>query len=495
MIPDSMKHALSECSQLPSLPQAVIRVIELARDPDMNIREMVSTIGTDPALSVHLLSLANTVFYANQRPVEDLQQAVQRLGIERTLSLALGCSLITSNTDKSPDGLNLERYWQRSLISAMSARLLSERINLNADSSVIFTAALLQDIGVLGMLAVDYERYLSLLSQAPNHRALAQLELETYGTDHTSVGEWLAQKWKLSSRTVEWIRDSHAPLIDDDTSEQRAKNCIIASGIIADAWLQGEAALSEYVTEISIYFDLEADEMLAHLITLQEELPAISHLYNVTPPERLDPNRIMQEAKLLLLERTARLHDELLQKEHELERLRLQQKELALKATLDPLTNLYNRDFLKTALRQAQDDTSQRNAPLSVLFIDLDHFKEVNDCFGHEAGDNVLVNFANLLRHSIHDDGIYAARYGGDEFVVILPNHDEKKAHAFANDLKSALADKNVSGDMPVSVTASFGLATLPPNATHHDMDSLIREADRSMYQSKHAGRNRISVI
>ena len=235
--------------------------------------------------------------------------------------------------------------------------------------------------------------------------------------------------------------------------------------------------------------------MLAHLIALQEDLPAISHLYNVTPPERLDPNRIMQEAKLLLLERTARLHDELLQKERELERLRLQQKELALKATLDPLTDLYNRDFLKTALHQAREDTSRRNAPLSVLFIDLDHFKEVNDCLGHEAGDKVLVNFADLLRQSINADDIHAVRYGGDEFVIILPNHDEQQAYAFANNLKLTLASKSLAGDMPVNLTASFGLATLPPHAAHQDIDSLISEADRSMYQSKHAGRNRISVI
>ena len=255
MIPDEMRQSLSECSQLPSLPQAVLRVIELARDPDLNIREMVSTIGTDPALSVHLLSLANTVFYASQRPVEDLQQAIHRLGIERTLSLALGCSLISSDADKSHAGSNLERYWQRSLISALSARLLAERINLNADSSVIFTAALLQDIGVLSMLAVDHERYLTLLSQASNHKVLAQLERETYGTDHTTVGEWLAERWNLSSRTVEWIRDSHGPLVDADTNDHRAKNCIVASGMIADAWLQGEAALSESVTQLSAYFD------------------------------------------------------------------------------------------------------------------------------------------------------------------------------------------------------------------------------------------------
>nr|WP_300999806.1 GGDEF domain-containing protein [Halomonas sp.] len=480
---------------MPSLPQVVLRVIEPARDPKVDLREMVAAIGSDPALSVHLLSLANTVFYANQRPVEDLHQAVNRLGIERTLSLALGCSLIHTASRETQASMNLERYWQRSLVSAMSAKLLAERIGLESQSSIIFTAALLQDIGMLGIQAVDNERYLELLAQAPNHRVLAQLEREVYGVDHTGVGGWLAHRWKLSARTAGWIRDSHQPMTCAENDDERANNCIVASGLIADAWLQGEAALSELATQLAAYFDLDTNDMLVHLIDLQERLPAIATLYNVRPPEWLEPRQIMHEAKMLLLERTARLQKDLLQKEQELERLRHEQRALELKAKLDPLTELYNREHLETTLREEFDHRQHGGAPLSVVFIDLDHFKKVNDRFGHAVGDKVLIRIAAILQQAMEQEKVHAGRYGGDEFILILPGFDKCRTHALAETLRTRIASLALSGDLPQQVTASFGLATLAPGAPYRDIEALIRAADRNMYRSKHAGRDRTSAV
>ncbi|MFW3613386.1 HDOD domain-containing protein [Billgrantia antri] len=495
MLPTSLRQSLEGCDQLPSLPQVVLRVIELARDPQVDLRDMVATIGSDPALSVHLLSLANTVFYADQQPVEDLHQAVNRLGIERTLSLALGCSLVHTASNEAAAQLNLESYWQRSLVSAMSARLLAERVGLTVESNVIFTAALLQDIGILGIHAVDSERYLSLMAQAPDHKTLAQLEREVYGIDHTGVGEWLAHRWKLSLRTADWIRGSHQPMVSADTTDLKAKNCIVASGLIADAWLQGEAALSELTTELAVYFDLDTDEMLAHLIELQEQLPAVASLYNVRPPEWLDPKRIMHEARMILLDRTARLQQDLQRKEQELERLRREQEELALKAKLDPLTELYNREHLETTLHEALQESRRDSTSLSLLFVDLDHFKEVNDRFGHDTGDRVLVELAATLRQVTKENAVHVGRYGGDEFVLILPDHDEQKARALAETIRARIASQNFLDAMPLKITASFGLATLEPGAPCHDIDSLIRAADRSMYRSKKSGRDRISIV
>ncbi|QOR38746.1 GGDEF domain-containing protein [Billgrantia diversa] len=494
MLPDSLRHSLEGCDQLPSLPQVVLRVIELARDPQVDLRDMVAAIGSDPALSAQLLSLANTVFYANQNPVEDLQQAVNRLGIERTLSLALGCSLVHTARHRSSAQLNIERYWQRSLVCAMSARLLAERAGLSAESSAIFTAALLQDIGMLGLQSVDGEGYLSLMAQAPDHRTLAQLEREIYGIDHACVGEWLAHRWKLSLRTADWIRSSHQPMFSADTPDQKAKNCIVASGLIADAWLQGEAALSELTTQLSKYFGLETDELLSQLITLQEQLPAVATLFNVRPPEWLDPKRIMHEARMILLERTARLQQDLKQKEQELERLRHEQRELELKTKLDPLTQLYNRDHLEKTLRQALEESRISAKPLSVIFIDLDHFKEVNDRFGHDVGDRVLVELAGILRQVIAEQRVHAGRYGGDEFVLILPGYDTQDARTFAEALRARIASQGLGSDERTQVTASFGLASVDPGTTDQDVESLMRTADHNMYRSKHSGRDRISA-
>ncbi len=250
MIPDALRDSLEQCKTLPSPSSVVLRVIELARDPDVSLKKIVAVLNSDPALSASLLSLANNVFYASHRPVEHLQEAINRIGLERTLSMALGCSLASATTRDADPSTIFDNYWQRSLISALIARQLAATLEHPVDGGVLFTAALLQDIGMLALHASDTEHYRTLCARAMHHAQLAELERAHYGVDHAAVGAWLAQRWRLSERTVAWIGASHDPLQTATTGERRAGNCVIASASLADAWLQGETSLSEALSEI-----------------------------------------------------------------------------------------------------------------------------------------------------------------------------------------------------------------------------------------------------
>ncbi|WP_043531347.1 sensor domain-containing diguanylate cyclase [Litchfieldella xinjiangensis] len=496
MLPNELRQSLERCTQLPSLPSVVLRVIELARDPDVNLNQLITTISSDPALSVRLLSLANTVFYASQRPVEELQQAVNRIGMERTLSLALGCSLVSATGTDATQGLNLERYWQRSLLCALSARSLADSLDLHVDSGALFTASLLQDIGMLALHAVDEARYQPLLEKAPNHEALVALEQTTYATDHAEVGAWLAREWQLSERTAQWIAHSHDALQAVEP-EQQAQKCLIASGMLADAWLHGEASMGGAMTQVAKYFGLEASEMVNRIVSLQEQLPAVASLYNIAVPERLDADQLMFEAKMLLAERNARLQQDLLQKQQEIEALRREQEQLNQQARLDSLTKLYNRSYLESTLNGLFAEHQRSGQPFGVIFIDLDRFKRINDDFGHGIGDEVLVAFAKLLRQRVEEYGFYAGRFGGEEFVVLLPGHGSDKAMQFAEGLRSLVgaAPLAYAMDTPLHVTASYGIAALEPGSGFDNVEALVEAADKSMYQSKHAGCDLITVF
>ncbi|QJQ96304.1 MULTISPECIES: GGDEF domain-containing protein [Halomonadaceae] len=497
MLPYALRQSLENCTQLPSLPTVVLRVIELARDPDACIRDIVTTIGSDPALAVRLLSLANTVYYANHTPVEDLQQAVNRIGIERTLSLALGCSLVSASDNESAQGLNLEHYWQRSLLCALNARSLAESLGLEAESGVLFTASLLQDIGMLAIHAVDGEQYQPLLDQADHHRALVALETRTYETDHAEVGGWLTEQWQLSARTSQWIRHSHGSLIKPESREQKAQNCIIAAGLLADAWLSGEAALSETMASLEPYFGLESAEMIAKIMTLQEQLPAVATLYNISLPERLDPNQLMFEAKLLLAERNARLQQDVIRQQQEIEALRRQQELLSRQVHTDALTRLDNRLHLERCLKTLFERAGKTSRPLSVIFIDLDRFKEINDGYGHNVGDEVLKRFADILRESVKEHDFHAGRYGGEEFLVLLPDQPADEAQRFAELLRCRVGAEPLAHVLgtPILVTASYGIAAVACDTPFDHMTELLEAADRSMYQSKHEGGDRITVF
>ena len=165
-------------------------------------------------------------------------------------------------------------------------------------------------------------------------------------------------------------------------------------------------------------------------------------------------------------------------------------KDLARLATVDPLTGVFNRRTM-TELANREIAASKRHGrPLSLLILDIDHFKNINDQFGHEAGDLALVRFVQLLAEMMRETDVLA-RIGGEEFAMILPDASESSALALAERVRQRLSDSGfvVSG-WPVPLQASIGVGTLGPDISN--LEALLREADRAMYQAKRAGRNRI---
>lgn len=173
--------------------------------------------------------------------------------------------------------------------------------------------------------------------------------------------------------------------------------------------------------------------------------------------------------------------------ERELETL---QNKLLEQSICDALTGLYNRRYLEDALIRELRLAERHKYSVSLIMGDLDHFKQVNDHHGHQAGDEVLRNFACLLSRSSRSSDINC-RYGGEEFLLIMPHMTLKDAAERAEQLRVAVAASRFeSYDLPLSVTASFGVATYPENG--QTMDELITAADRALYTAKGAGRNRV---
>jgi diguanylate cyclase (GGDEF)-like protein len=156
------------------------------------------------------------------------------------------------------------------------------------------------------------------------------------------------------------------------------------------------------------------------------------------------------------------------------------------RAATDALTGLPNARTLHESLRRMLAYASRRLEPLTLVLLDLDHFKRVNDTFGHESGDAVLAGVGDVLRSKLRGSD-FAARYGGEEFVVLLPATDCAGGVAVANNLRELLTELRIPGlDGPV--TASFGVAAYPEDAL--DASALLRVADQALYAAKAAGRN-----
>lgn len=176
-----------------------------------------------------------------------------------------------------------------------------------------------------------------------------------------------------------------------------------------------------------------------------------------------------------------------LSKEHSL-RVRLEAARFYWLAHTDPLTNLANRRSIIEALHQALEHHQKTGEPLSLVLLDLDRFKQINDRYGHEMGDKVLVHTAQVLQRNLRQSA-HLGRWGGEEFVLLLPNTPLEEAQQLCERLQQLLAENPLDNLRPVS--ASFGIAMATSDDTP---DRLISRADTAMYLSKQAGGDRVEV-
>ncbi|MBW8011932.1 MAG: diguanylate cyclase [Chloroflexi bacterium] len=179
-------------------------------------------------------------------------------------------------------------------------------------------------------------------------------------------------------------------------------------------------------------------------------------------------------------------------KQAEAERLRAMKLEQI--AITDPLTKIYNRRFFNEAAEKEIERAKRSGSSLSVIVFDIDHFKNVNDTYGHSTGDQVLINIVNICKRNVRSMDLFA-RFGGEEFVIMMPETDINSAQETAQRLREIVAEKPItkSDKTDVSVTISPGIANWDSEKSLNIL-ALLDRADQALYQSKEAGRNRVTI-
>lgn len=167
----------------------------------------------------------------------------------------------------------------------------------------------------------------------------------------------------------------------------------------------------------------------------------------------------------------------------------------------DGLTDLYNRRFFDVELMDSWLKCKKRNSPMSLIMLDVDWFKDYNDLYGHQSGDTCLQHISQCLRDSCHIDHAVITRYGGEEFIIILPNEGEATALELAEKICLAVHNLSITHEgSPIGVcTVSIGVDTMYPDASSAEDDkdlmrSLLKKADTAMYKAKSTGKNKVSI-
>jgi diguanylate cyclase (GGDEF)-like protein len=227
---------------------------------------------------------------------------------------------------------------------------------------------------------------------------------------------------------------------------------------------------------------------------IKEQLPVAEELFQMELYDAGQLQDISEAARETLMVRN--LHqigknENLEQKRKELEE---ENSELKVENIRDPLTNAHNRRYFEESLAREFDTASKHAWPLSVVFVDLDKFKQVNDGFGHQAGDAILQTVAELLRETLRDSDI-VARYGGDEFVLLLPGVDTDQANRVGKRICEAARSRTAqtADGRSVGITLSLGIVTCDSQNKFESPKKLLAAADEALYHSKREGRDQFT--
>jgi diguanylate cyclase (GGDEF)-like protein len=482
-----------QCINLPSPPKVAARIIELAEDPTANICSVAETVSLDPALAAKILRMANSALYARQRKAENLRQAIILFGLDGTLTLALSFSLVSTLRASRPNGMDYKFFWQRSLAMAICSRLLGIQLRLGAKEE-LFLAGLLQDIGMLALDKAIPELYQEIGNKQVNHQFVRSIELEALNSDHAAVGAWLLQRWNLSDRLLYAVVGSHVPIYSDPDSEYAPfVKCAAVSSVMADIlWSDDCEKSSQDTANLAHQLLGFSPETLSFILNnVADEMKATAALFEIDIGDTVLIEHTIEQSKELLMLRNLKVMHETEVLYNATASLESRTLELEEKTRRDGLIGLYNRAYLDHLLNQEITSARRQGWPLTIAFLDIDHFKRVNDTYGHAAGDQILKATAKLLIANTRESDT-VARYGGEEFVIVLPGIGLEGARLTCERIVNAFRTTRheASLGIKINISVSVGAAIQGESLDFENAESIVHAADRAVYAAKTYGRD-----
>jgi len=477
--PEQLHAKLKSCRTLPSVPGVVIQILDLCERDEVGVPEIARVLSRDPALTTKLLKVANSAYYGVRSEVSTVSRAISILGINATLSLALSFSFVRNLRKSGKTGFDHRLYWRRSVISSAAARAIAGGTR-DGNRDEMFLAGLLQDIGMLVLSEAIPALYDPLAAASGRcHEKLVELEREALGIDHAAVGAWFLERWNLPERLRIAVEASHDPEKADGTEEAAFCRSVALAGRVAEIWTNPDTASAAGVAlkEAGYFLEMPVEKLDGLLGEVAVSLPEITSILEVDIGGDDIVQRLLDQAREALVVLNLRAQQ--------------QMRDIQDLAQRDGLTSLHNRAYLEDLLPQYFGIAVRTGLPLSILFLDLDHFKVVNDTYGHQVGDRVLVSVAQVLRSAVRAADI-VARYGGEEFVCLLPNTGESGARLLAERLRAGVeaSPHRLDDGREIAVTLSAGCATFSSENPFNNVFHLLRIADRCLYAAKYAGRN-----
>jgi diguanylate cyclase (GGDEF)-like protein len=473
------------------LSVVALQIVREALKPDVSPTDLAKLAESDPGFALRIISMVNSSAFGFSRKVTDVRQATAFIGVRglRTLGLSLAVS------DMVPAGRDGETLLANSLRRAVACQLIAKKLG-QRDVDEFFTAGLFLEVGLLARARED----LAAAARVARLPAMDRVVFERaeQGTDHAVRGADLAKAFMLPAELIEAVALHHDPIMPEG---QLARVAWVAERVAA-VWEGGDVPAAQAEAARALVAVGIGDHDVAAIL---EQLPGLVSDGGVAFDREVGPqqgvDQLLLDVSRGLIEMNQsyeamvrRLEKLVAEKEELRQKLEEANGELMRLASTDALTGLPNKRSLEAAIARDLARADRDKTWLSLVVVDVDHFKKFNDTYGHATGDVVLQAVAKALARHLRA-GDLAGRYGGEEFLLVLPGSNMIGARIAAERIRKALEATVVDTEHgPLKVTASFGGASVCGPGCGGTRDALFARADAALYEAKHAGRNRVVV-
>lgn len=494
-----LEDLLDSSFKLPSPPVVALKILDSVREADNNFEKIADIIQADPALTAQTLKIANSSLYGLSSQINSLSQAVSLIGTQTLKNIALSFVIIDSFQEAPQGSFNLELFWKRAITAAVAAETLASHLDVN--NKDIFVSSLLQDIGLLIMFLSDSKQYTALLdNKRIKPKPIHEMEKDYFGVEHAEISYRLLKAWNFPDSICQTIRNHH----NANSFDNRPTHILYLADKISSIYhgMQVNIKSLELYAILNEDYGLPEDKVEKIIDEAGEKSIEIMSLFSIQPGDMKPFSQLMQEAKDELEKLNYSYEQivlELTQAKRKAEQLATELKQandsLRELSFRDGLTNLYNHRYFQDFFESEVKKTVKYGQHLALLLLDIDHFKTINDSYGHPAGDNVLIEVGKVLVKLARRCDI-VARYGGEEFAIILPETGLSSAKVLAQRLRRGIEQISIEHESrQINITVSIGLISTEQTAFPINRNSLLNGCDQALYNAKNNGRNCIEVF
>lgn len=437
------------CEQLPTLPGVAARVVVLTADPDLDMKDLVTTIEHDQALAAKVLRTINSSFFGLRSKCTTINQAIVMLGLSSVKCLALGFSLVDTLKAERVNGFDYDAFWRRGIYTGVAAKHVARAAHADWEDEA-FLGGLLQDIGVIAMyqaLGADYAAVVA--STKGDHRELVRRELAALEVQHPEIGAMLASRWRLPDELVLPIRYHERPTAAPASVSNQVK-AIALGNLVHDVLTEARpvTALAQFEEQAFAWFRLYPKQATMLIREVSLSIAEVTEIFQLDLGHLADVDSVLKAAEEQLIEVSKEAPPDM----------------------DEALGALTTRPMLDHLVDQTLTRVSETDGRLALLLLSIDGFELLRV---EGSTSEALVAVADAARELAGLDATIA-HFAEETIGVLVDGASREDAERLSGQIRASLA-RSASEDTPLTV--SVGIAVVVEGQGHRYKNGCALEA------------------